>query len=58
MTDEQQLKALVEKWKGKSPERGTKEYADMILDRIRYRRIKARIPKTNIVDEAKKIFNV
>jgi hypothetical protein len=58
MTDEEQLKALEDKWKGKKPERGSKEYADMILDRIRYRRIRARMPKPNIVDEAKRIFEV
>lgn len=58
MTDEEQLKALEEKWKGKSPERGSKEYADMILDRIRYRRIRARMPKMNMAEEAKKIFEV
>ena len=58
MTDEEQLKALEAKWKGKHPERGSKEYADMILDRIRYRRIRARIPKQNIVEEAKKLFEV
>lgn len=58
MTDEEQMKALEEKWKGKNPERGTKEYADMILDRIRYRKIRAGIPKQNIVEKAKKIFDI